>query len=138
MINELTSRFGFSKLCCLSLDKEKKINRKFVKPKEIIHAMYAFVIDGELVYIGKTKCLWKRFDTYRNAKYWKGAFVSNAIKTDLLENAIKKGTVELYVRECPNMEVNSKILTTLHIEEPRVINHFKPKWNKHYAKYKRN
>ncbi|AAQ17970.1 DenA endonuclease II [Aeromonas phage Aeh1] len=139
-MSDLT-KFGFKKMCDLSLDKEGKIDRSFVKPKQMTFVLYAFVVNGVVHYIGKTNDLWKRFDTYRNSKNWKNAFVSNQIKTDLLEKTIAKTGVELYVKECPTFFIgsNSKAITvtSMHLEEPKVIKHFNPEWNKHYAKYQR-
>lgn len=116
---------GFNYLCNLKLDKEKKIYRKFTKRNEYVNVLYAFVIESNVVYIGRTNDLWKRFDTYRNAKYWKTAFVSNAIKTDLLEKSIKKKGVSLYIKTDCDLSI-----------EPDIINKLNPEWNKHYAKYK--
>jgi len=128
MLDELNS-LGFIHLCDLKLDKEKKINRKFTKRNEYVNVMYAFVIDSNVMYIGRTNDLWKRFDTYRNAKYWQNAFISNIIKTDLLENAIKKTGVSLYIKtDCDDIVQ----------DEPMIINKFNPNWNRHYAKYRKN
>ncbi|ADM79941.1 DenA endonuclease II [Aeromonas phage phiAS5] len=139
-MNEL-SRFGFKKLCDLRLDDSGKISRDFVKPRQLIFVLYAFVVNSEVKYIGKSNDLWKRFDTYRNSKNWKNAFVSNQIKTDLLEKTIVKSGVELYVKECPTIFIGRNAtpitVTSMHLEEPRVIKHFNPEWNKHYAKYQR-
>ena len=118
------NNLGFIYLCDLKLDEEKKIYRKFTKRNEYVNVLYAFVIESNVVYIGKTNDLWKRFDTYRNAKYWKNAFISNAIKTDLLENAIKKKKVSLYIKHNCDLSIESDIITKLN-----------PNWNKHYAKH---
>ena len=140
-MNEL-STFGFKKLCDLKLDNSGKIDRSFSTPKQMRYVIYAFVVDGSVMYVGKSVDLWKRFDTYRNSKNWKNAFVSNQIKTDLLEKTIIKKGVELYVKECPTIYLGDKshsvVVTSMHLEEPRLIKHFNPEWNKHYAKYKRN
>lgn len=128
-MNDL-SRFGFNKLCDLSLDKSESIDRTFVKPRQLVNVLYAFVVNNEIKYIGKTNDLWKRFDTYRNSKNWKNAFVSNQIKTDLIEKAIAKTGVELYVKECPTIYIGcnekSIAVTSMHLEEPRIIKHFNP------------
>lgn len=133
--------FGFKKLCDLKLDHTGKVDRHFTKVKEHTYVLYAFVVSGEVKYIGRTVHLWKRFDTYRNSKNWENAFVSNQIKTDLLEKTIVKKGVELYVKECPTVflgnKTNSIVVTSMHLEEPRIIKHFNPEWNKHYAKYQR-
>lgn len=136
-MKDLTTRFGFKKICSLRLDDDNRISRDFARPREYMNVIYAIVINGEIVYLGKTNCLWKRFDTYRNSKYWKNANESNKIKTDLLERHILVDNVELYVRQCPMMIVGDGekqiVITSMHLEEPRIIKFFSPAWNTYYT-----
>lgn len=137
-LNVLKNRFKFTHLVKLEMDGDR-IRRNFIKPKEVTNVIYAIAIDDELVYIGKTNCFWKRMDTYRNSKYWKNANPSNVQKTEKLENAIKAGKkVDIYTRKCValtiNTDVGNVLITTMHTEEPRFINQFKPEWNIQFGK----
>lgn len=137
-LDVLKKRFNFVHCVTLDLD-DDRVRRNFVKPKEITNVVYAIAIDNELKYIGKTNCLWKRMDTYRNSKYWKNANPSNIKKTEKLEKAIKSGKqVDIYIRRCVSLQVStdvgSVIVTTMHTEEPRFINQFKPEWNVQFGK----
>lgn len=113
----------------LALDQEQKLERKFIKQGDFTYCVYAIIIDNILVYIGKCKDMWKRLDTYRNSKYWKNAHISNIVKTDKIENAIrKKRNVILLVKEYTE-ETYSDIEETL-------IQKLKPDWNnKHVNPY---
>ena len=132
-LDVLRKRFNFTHLVKLDLD-GGRVRRNFVKAKELTNIIYAITIDDELKYIGKTNCLWKRMDTYRNSKYWKNANASNVLKTEKLEQAIQSGKkVDIYIRRCVSMTINTQVgsvvVTTMHTEEPRFINQFKPEWN---------
>lgn len=136
-MKDLTDRFGFKKLCNLKLDNTGRIDRSFTKINEYLNVLYAFVINNQIMYIGKSVHLYKRFDTYRNSKYWKNAHTSNKIKTELLEKHISVDNVELYVRQCPMMIVGTNnsqtVITSMHLEEHHIIKFFSPDWNKHYT-----
>lgn len=138
-LRALVERYSFRKLTQLELDDTGRISRRFVKRKEVTDVLYAIVVDGDVKYIGKTNCLWKRFDTYRNAKYWKNAFDSNKAKTQLLEDCVSKGTVDIYVRDCVSINILTDVgnvhLTTMHSEETRFIKLFSPEWNVQHAKH---
>ena len=129
----LVKRYSFRKLVELELEPNGRIRRNFIKAEEVTNVLYAIAVDGKMMYIGKTKCLWKRLDTYRNAKYWKNAFDSNKQKTQMLEDCIKAGKVEIYVRDCVSMTILTDVgdvsLTTMHSEETRFIKLFTPEWN---------
>lgn len=129
---------GFKRLCKLELDESGKISREFVKPKQYQMVLYAFVIKRKVVYIGKSVDLYKRFDTYRNCSNWVSANDSNIKKNKMLVDAIGDSGVVLYVKQCPVLFVGyneqSVTITSMHLEEPRLIDTFKPKWNCHYAR----
>lgn len=124
---------GFKCLGALSTDNTGKISRAFVKPKQYQYVLYAFEIAGEVVYIGKTNCLWKRFDTYRNAGNWKKAWVSNKNKNAWLLDAIKLAGVNIWIKECPVVWIGSNdkkvLVTSVNIEETLMIKKLKPRWN---------
>lgn len=137
-LNVLEQRFNFTKLVTLDMDGDR-VRRNFVKPKEVENVIYAIAIDDELKYIGKTNCLWKRMDTYRNSKYWKNANPSNVQKTEKLETAINAGKkVEIFIRKCVSLnmktDIGNVVITTMHTEEPRFIHQFKPEWNIQFGK----
>ncbi|QHJ78843.1 MAG: hypothetical protein [Caudoviricetes sp.] len=137
-LDVLRKKFRFNQLVRLDLD-EGRVRRNFVKPKEVENVIYAIAIDDELKYIGKTKDLWKRMDTYRSSKYWKNANPSNVDKTEKLETAIKAGQkVELYIRKCVSINIDTEVgdilITTMHSEETRFIKQFKPLWNIQFGK----
>lgn len=111
----------------LSLDKQGRLSRAFVKCGDIQNCVYFIVIDGTILYIGKARDLWKRMDTYRNSKYWKIANPSNVLKTGRLELAIrKKKKVELVVHECETHTFDSY--------EIEMIKHHSPMWNEKHCK----
>lgn len=111
----------------LSLDKDKRLDRSFVKCGDYRFCVYFIEIDGKTVYIGKCRDLWRRLDTYRNSKYWKIANPSNILKTCRLEMAIrKKKDVLLKVATFAEHEY--------HDHEINMIKQYNPEWNKMYAK----
>lgn len=131
----LKSRFGFVKLCDVTIsDKTKRLYFEGVKKGSHKDIIYAITIDDSLVYIGKSGDFHKRTDTYKNARYWKNAWPSNKNKTKWLERAIIKGQkVEVYYRKCVSMWITTPVgkfnLTSMHAEEPRFIKKFNPPWN---------
>lgn len=119
MINDVVHMVGFN----LSLDKEKRLDRSFVKCGQYRHCVYFIEIDGKVVYIGKCRDLWKRLDTYRNSKYWKIANPSNILKTCRIEMAIRKRKrVMLWVSEHDKNDYDDF--------EIQMIKRYNPEWNK--------
>tara|TARA_B100000700_G_C14749987_1_gene717078 strand:- start:152 stop:493 length:342 start_codon:yes stop_codon:yes gene_type:complete len=91
---------------------------------EFTDIVYAISIDGKVKYIGKTNDFGVRVHTYRNAKYWKNAWISNKRKTKYLETAVRGGKqVEFYCLECESHEQVEKEL----------IEKINPPWNKIYC-----
>lgn len=131
----LKSECGFNKLCELSISTEtNRLSFGHIKKNQYVYIIYAICIDDNLVYIGKSQEFHKRIDTYKNAKYWKNAWVSNKNKTKWLENAVKRGSkVEFFYRSCniynPDTPVGVVDLTSMHEEETRFIKKFNPPWN---------
>lgn len=131
----LTKRFGFVKLCDVTISKKtKRLNFDGVKKGSHKDIIYAITIDDALVYIGKSNDFHKRTDTYKNAKYWKNAWPSNKNKTRWLERAVHRGqNVTVYYRKCVSMWFKTPVgtvhITTMHSEEPRFIKQFNPPWN---------
>ena len=112
----------------LTLDKCGRIDRSFVKCGELRHCVYFIAINDEIVYVGKCRDMWKRLDTYRNAKYWREANPSNILKTCRLEMAIKK-------RKTAKLIVTTHDENTYHDYEINMIRKYNPEWNKqHYDK----
>lgn len=111
---------GFRFMGCPCLCEQTNRIRFSVKPRQFTSIVYAIVINGKVKYIGITKDFWKRTDTYRNAKYWSGAFPSNKKKTAMLEGALKRDwAVEFYCVPCDSPEL-----------EVDMIRKFNPPWNK--------
>lgn len=110
----------------LSLDKDKRICRNFVKSGEFRHCVYFIEIDRRVVYVGKCRDLWKRLDTYRNSKYWKEANSSNVLKTRRLEMAIKK-------RKNVELVVTTHDEDSYHDYEVEMIKKLNPEWNKQHG-----
>lgn len=107
----------------LSLDKEKRIDRSFVKGGDYTNCVYFIEIDNEIVYIGKCRDLWRRMDTYRNSKYWKVANPSNILKTCRLETAIRKNKKVM-------LWVSTHDEDFYHVHEINMIKKYSPEWNK--------
>ena len=122
--------YSFKKFCSASMDrKTKRLSFGNVAKGQYVNIIYCIAIDQEVVYIGQTKDFWKRTDTYKNAKYWKNAWKSNKMKTQLMEDAIKSGkTVDFYFRQCFN--------DTMDLEEPRFVETLNPEWNVHHNRKK--
>lgn len=127
---KLVNDYGFKKFCSVSIDrKTKRLSFGNVSKGQYTNIIYCIAIDNEVVYIGQTRDFWKRTDTYKNAKYWVKAWKSNKMKTQLMEDAVKsKKTVDFYYRQC--------FTDTINIEEPHLVDEFKPNWNIHYNRKK--
>lgn len=110
----------------LTLGKDKRIDRSFVKCGDFKYCVYFIEINDEIVYVGKCRDLWRRMDTYRNSKYWKVANPSNILKTCRLETAIrKKKNVVLWVTTHDEKDYHDFEIT--------MIKKYNPEWNKmHY------
>ncbi|QBX32638.1 endonuclease II [Aeromonas phage Asfd_1] len=125
---------GFAKITELSIGKNGRIDRAFAKNPEYTHLIYAFVIDDVVSYVGQTKNLHKRMDSYANGKYWKNTNPSHIEKSLILENAINDGKrVEVWVKHClkivfttPN---GSNVVADLDSEEKKYITLFSPPMN---------
>lgn len=114
--------YDFNHIERLKLDKDKRIDRSFVKCGDLMFCVYCIVIDNDLVYIGKARDMWKRLDTYRNSKYWKVANPSNILKTCRLEMAIRK-------RKCVEFRIITSNEIDYHQLEVDMIKKHNPTWN---------
>lgn len=124
MKNLLTDRYGFFKMCSLSIsDKTNRLDFDGIKKGDFTNVLYAICVDGQVMYLGKSKDFWKRIDTYRNAKYWKNAWVSNKNKTDWLEKAVASGKNVEFICRC---YLNFHALSA---EELMFIEMTSPPWN---------
>jgi hypothetical protein len=130
-------KLGFKKLCDLKVDPDGKISREFAKPKQYQYVVYAFVVGKKVMYIGKARDLWRRFNTYRNCITWSSPMQSNIDKTRRIIDTIKTRGVSLYVLECPTLTLGidrkSITVTTMNIKEPELIHRLSPPWNIHYT-----
>ncbi|UOX40345.1 endonuclease [Aeromonas phage GomatiRiver_11] len=125
---------GFEKIAELQIGKNGRIDRAFAKKPEYSHLIYAFAIDGVVSYIGQTKNLHKRMDSYANGKYWKNTNPSHIEKSLLLENAIKAGQiVEVWIKHCLKIvfttPTGSNVVADLDSEEKKYIELFSPPMN---------
>lgn len=115
---------GFKKLSKLYTDDRGLISRDMLVPSYYQNVVYAFVRGSKVLYIGKAKDLWKRFDTYRNCVNWRNANPSNIEKNQKIVEIVGKGNLWLYVRRSSSM--------MLDIEEQNLIRKYRPDWNIHF------
>lgn len=125
---------GFIKLLDLSIGESGRIDRTQTKSSDLCYLIYAFVINDDIVYIGQTKNLFKRMDSYCNGKYWKNTNKSHIKKSSMLEDAIKAGhKVSLYIRHCHKLVFTnpsgSNVLSSMDQDESKYIKMFNPPWN---------
>lgn len=131
-MNELIIE-GFRKLCDLRLCKKGMLDRSFCKRGQYKYIVYAMVVNGQVMYIGKTNCLWKRTDTYRNAMNWKTSWVSSKKKSKWIIDTIKSDGIELWYKQCQVLHIGrgkQKVtVTNMGILESRLIKKIKPVLN---------
>lgn len=97
--------YGFRHLATLTLGNNWRICRKFAKAKRLRNKrmLYAFVVGGRVRYIGQTKDLYNRMDSYSNGKYWNNTNPSHVKKSEYLTNALHKGqTVSIHIFTDPS------------------------------------
>lgn len=130
-------KLGFKKVCDLKIDSDGKISREFAKPNQYRYVLYAFVVGKKVMYVGKARDLWRRFNTYRNCIGWTSPKQSNVDKSLCIIDTIKSKGVSLYVKECPVLTIGvgamHTTITTMDIHEPELIKRLDPPWNKHYT-----
>lgn len=116
----------FELIAEMRLSNKDRLDRSFARNLKI-SGIYVWVIDGLVVYVGQTKNLYKRLDTYCNAKYWNNSNYCNVYKSYRLENAVRKHQrVQLYLLRCP--------ISDLDVTEIKYINELNPTWNKKYSR----
>ncbi|AZV01354.1 endonuclease II [Shigella phage vB_SdyM_006] len=125
-------QFGFVKYLELNLDN----NEISPIPKELKtkrNVIYAIEVDGQLVYIGKTKNLRKRINYYRtsmNRQTW----TSDSTKSKNIYDSLNQGkSVIFYYRQCFDLVAKNDLgqmeISTMDLEEPIFIKMFNPDWN---------
>lgn len=119
---------GFRKISKLSVDENGLLSRDCLVPSFYQNVLYAFVHGSKVLYIGKAKDLWKRFDTYRNVVNWSNPKQSNIDKNKKIVDFINSGkNLWLYVRKVDDS-------LSLDWEERCVIESIRPVWNVHFNK----
>ena len=125
---------GFIQIAELTIGKNGRISRDFAKDPSLKHIIYLFTIDGEVVYIGQTKNLHKRMDSYANGKYWKNTNKSHIQKSKFLEEAVNSGKrVCVWIKHCFKIVITtpagSNVIADLDAEEKKFIGIFNPVLN---------
>lgn len=125
---------GFIKIANLSIGENGRIDRAFAKDSTLKHIIYAFAVDDQVVYIGQTKNLHKRMDSYANGKYWKNTNKSHIEKSEFLEDAVNEGkNVSVWIKHCFKIVITtpsgSNVIADLDAEEKKYIELFNPPLN---------
>lgn len=106
------------------------------------NVLYSIVVDGIVVYIGKTNNLKKRVGYYRTSTN-RTTKHSDAAKSDYIHDCLAKGmNVEIWYRQCfvipIKQDVGTLTISTMDLEEPIIVNILKPILNTHYRKGNKN
>ncbi|ASZ76485.1 endonuclease [Proteus phage phiP4-3] len=125
-------QFGFVKYLELNLD-NNEISPIPLELKTKRNVIYAIEVDGQLVYIGKTKNLRKRINYYRtsmNRQTW----TSDSTKSKNIYDSLNQGkSVIFYYRQCFDLVAKNDLgqmeISTMDLEEPIFIKMFNPDWN---------
>ncbi|AKA62082.1 endonuclease II [Proteus phage vB_PmiM_Pm5461] len=125
-------QFGFVKYLELNLD-NNEISPIPIELKTKRNVIYAIEVDGQLVYIGKTKNLRKRINYYRtsmNRQTW----TSDSTKSKNIYDSLNQGkSVIFYYRQCFDLVAKNDLgqmeISTMDLEEPIFIKMFNPDWN---------
>ena len=125
-------QFGFVKYLELNLD-NNEISPIPLELKTKRNVIYAIEVDGQLVYIGKTKNLRKRINYYRtsmNRQTW----TSDSTKSkNIFDSLICGKSVIFYYRQCFDLVAKNDLgtmeISTMDLEEPIFIKMFNPDWN---------
>ena len=125
-------QFGFVKYLELNLD-NNEISPIPLELKTKRNVIYAIEVDGQLVYIGKTKNLRKRINYYRtsmNRQTW----TSDSTKSKNIYDCLNQGkSVIFYYRQCFDLVAKNDLgqmeISTMDLEEPIFIKMFNPDWN---------
>lgn len=125
---------GFIKIADLKIGDNGRIDRSFAKDPSLTHLIYAFVVGDTIAYIGQTKNLYKRMDSYANGKYWSNTNKSHVEKSELLEESVKSGIpVSIWIKHCFKIVITtpagSNVIANMDDEERRYIQLFDPPLN---------
>lgn len=132
-ITELTELYGFVKYSDVEV-----IDNQLILPKltNRLNVLYAIAVNGEVMYIGQTVNLRKRINYYRTSIN-RQTPTADTRKSRQIHAEIEKGNqVTFYFRQCFELQVHNPTgkdtVSTADIEEPALINRFKPVWNTVY------
>ena len=118
-ISVVASEYSFTHYATLMMDEDKIA---LIDKETKTNVLYAIAIDGKLVYIGKT-------NNFRKSK------TTDSLKSERIHNALQNNcTVEIYCRQCFELEFQGTMVNTMDLEEPILINKFNPVWNKHHKR----
>lgn len=125
---------GFKQIAELFIGDNDRIDRTFAKDPSLTHLIYAFKVGDTVAYIGQTKNLYKRMDSYANGKYWSNTNKSHIEKSELLEEAVRNGIpVTVWIKHCFKIVITtpngSNVIANLDEEEKRYIELFDPPLN---------
>ncbi|AAQ81523.1 denA endonuclease II [Aeromonas phage 31] len=125
---------GFTQIAQLFIGENDRIDRTFAKNPDFKHLIYAFKVGDTVAYIGQTKNLHKRMDSYSNGKYWNNTNQSHIEKSELLEEAVRNGVpVTVWIKHCFKIVITtpfgSSVIANLDDEERKYIEIFDPPLN---------
>lgn len=130
-ISVVASEYSFTHYATLMMDEDKIA---LIDKETKTNVLYAIAIDGKLVYIGKTNNLRTRINYYRTSVFRKSK-TTDSLKSERIHNALQNNcTVEIYCRQCFELEFQGTMVNTMDLEEPILINKFNPVWNKHHKR----
>ncbi|QQG32197.1 endonuclease II [Citrobacter phage CkP1] len=139
LMKDIANEYSFIEYTELTLLDDCTIDLVQVPNKQ--NVVYAISVDGELVYIGKTKNLRKRINYYRTAINRKDHTSDSAKSAKIYDALIAGKKVSFYARQCFNLLINNELgqmsVETMSLEEPMFIKKFNPPWNtQHKSKSK--
>ena len=119
-------KYGFYHLGNFCIDDEK-IRLHFIG--SLRHVVYSFVCEDKVVYVGKTTDFRKRLNQYRNSITSRSYNHVDTCKANYIIDKINEGKpVSVYIRQ----GFDVKGVRTYELEEPLLIEQFKPVLNSHY------
>jgi len=137
-VNALLEKYGFSPAGEILIDGNGKVNFKITADqfKQRVPQVYAWVVDGEIKYIGKAgKGIQKRFTEHRGG--WRGGSVTGVRKAEYLSEALNSARVVVYGRDCDYFKQEVELfggsreveISMIDLEETYLITELQPEWN---------
>jgi len=123
---------GFVKAGCWSRDSSGKLIADLAVHNTHIRALYAFVVDEQVMYVGKTaRSLKKRMSNYRNAEgRLNSTQVTNVRNSARIAGALNDGKlVEIYAFAAPDMSYGGFVLDLAAGLEDSIVLMLDPTWN---------